>query len=196
MKGDPGGIRSLERSVLAAGSLLTADELARLSFPDKQVELIRGVLVVREPPGTWHGCVAGTFFRRVDDFVATRGLGKVFPQDTGFKIARDPDTVRAPDLAFVSGERAGAIPREGYAELVPDLVAEIVSPGDRPGEILAKVSDWLEAGTRLVWVLYPDPHELRVYRADGSVSILGADDVLDGENVLPDFALRVRELLE
>lgn len=181
---------------MPAASLVTADELARMSFPDKQVELVRGVVIVREPPGTWHGRVAGRFFRRVEDFARARGLGEVFPQDTGFKIARDPDTVRGPDLAFVSRERAEAIPREGYAELAPDLVAEIVSPGDRPGEVLAKVSDWLEAGTRLVWLLYPHRPELRIYRADGTMSILGPDDILDGEGVLPDFALRVRELLD
>jgi len=75
------------------------------------------------------------------------------PPDTGFKIERDPDTVRAPDVAFVVRERLAHIPDEGYAELAPDWVAEILSPSDRPGEVLEKVGQWLGAGVRVVWVL-------------------------------------------
>ncbi len=75
------------------------------------------------------------------------------PPDTGFKIERDADTVRAPDVAFVVRERLAHIPDEGYAELAPDWVAEILSPSDRPGEVLEKVGQWLGAGVRVVWVL-------------------------------------------
>src|SRR5947208_17169695 len=76
---------------------------------------------------------------RVGAFVEQRELGEVFAQDTGFKIERDPDTVRAPDVAFVPRERLAQIPEAGYAELAPDWVAEILSPSDRPGEVLEKV---------------------------------------------------------
>ena len=119
----------------------------------------------------------------------------VFSQDTGFKIASRPDTVRAPDMAFIARERLHDIPDRGYAELAPDLLAEIVSPDDRPGELLAKVADWLQAGTRLVWVIGPARRSARVYRSDGSESMLSESDALDGEDVLPGFTCRLADLL-
>ena len=103
--------------------------------------------------------------------------------------------MRGPDLAFVATARAAAIPPSGYAALAPDLIAEIVSPGDRPGELLAKVGEWLEAGTLLVWVIDPRRAEARVYRADGSLSVIDADGQLDGEDVLPGFACELRAIL-
>ena len=89
----------------------------------------------------------------VGSYVRTHALGAVFGQDTGFQIASDPDTVRAPDLAFVDRARVAQIAWRGYAALAPDLVAEILSPDDRPGEVLSKVGEWLEAGVRLGWVI-------------------------------------------
>jgi len=166
-----------------------------MSVPDKQVELVRGQLVVREPPGSWHGVVAANLAYFLADFVRRLRLGLVFAQDTGFKIASDPDTVRAPDVAFVARERTGAIRARGYAELAPDLLAEILSPDERPAEVLAKVADWLGAGTKLVWVIDPERSEARVYRRDGSLSILQEHDSLDGEDVLPGFSCRLQALL-
>lgn len=174
---------------------VTADELLRMSIPDKQVELVRGVVVVREPPGGYHGALANEVAHRLTGFVKARRLGTVFGQDTGFKIAADPDTVRGPDVAFVSGGRLPELPREGYAEVAPELVVEILSPGDRPGEVLAKVAEWLRAGSRLVWVLDPSRREARVHRADGTISVLGPEEALDGEDVLPGFGCRVGEIL-
>src|SRR5207249_2074376 len=159
---------------VSAAPLLTAADVERMSVPDKQVELVRGQLVVREPPGSWHGVVAANLAYFLADFVRRLRLGLVFAQDTGFKIASDPDTVRAPDVAFVARERAGAIRARGYAELAPDLLAEILSPDDRPAEVLAKVADWLAAGTRIVWVIDPQRRDARVYRQDGSLTVLGA----------------------
>src|SRR5439155_472518 len=148
--------------------LLTAEEVERISLPGKQVELVRGRLVVREPPGTWHGAIAAKLASYLGDFVYRHELGLVFAQDTGFKIAADPDTVRAPDVAFVARERAGMFRARGYAALAPDLLAEILSPDDAPAEVLAKVADWLAAGTRLVWLVDPQRLEVRVYRRDGA----------------------------
>jgi Uma2 family endonuclease len=168
--------------------LLTAADVERMSLPGKQVELVRGQLIVREPPGTWHGAISAKFAYYVSEFVYSHGLGVVFGQDTGFKIARDPDTVRAPDVAFVARERADRIPRRGYAELAPDLVAEILSPDDSPGEVLAKVADWLAAGTALVWLVDPRRSVVHVYRHDGSLSVLRENDSLEGEAAPPGFA--------
>ena len=168
-------------------SVLTAADVERISIPGKQVELVRGQLVVREPPGTRHGAIAANLAYWLSSFVRQQGLGSVFAQDTGFKIARDPDTVRGPDVAFVARERANRIPRRGYAELAPDLVAEILSPGDAAADVLAKVADWLAAGTRLVWVVDPERSLVHVYRPDGSLTVLQDKDSLDGETVLPGF---------
>ena len=103
--------------------------------------------------------------------------------------------MRAADLAFVHRDRLAQIPEERYAGIAPDLVAEILSPKDRPGEVLEKVGQWLSAGVRLVWVLDPARQHARVYRADGTVSIVGSDEELDGEQVLPGFRCRLGEIL-
>ena len=126
---------------------------------------------------------------------ATAGLGQVCAQDTGFKIASDPDTVRAPDVAVVGRDRADQIPRRGYAELAPDLLAEVLSPDDRPSDVLANVADWLAAGTKIVWVVDPERREVRVYRQDGSLSVLGNSGSLDGEDVLPGFTCPLMNVL-
>ena len=175
--------------------LLTADELLHLSFPDKHVELVRGRLIVREPPGTWHGVVAANLTYYLSHFVRKHRLGVVLAQDTGFKIASDPDTVRGPDVAFLAAERVAQIPERGYAALAPDLAVEVLSPSDTAAEVLAKVADWLGAGTRLVWVLDRERRGARVYRPDGSIATLGPDDALDGEDVVPGFLCPLVEVL-
>jgi len=94
----------------------------------------------------------------------------------------------------VRQDRAERIPARGYAELAPDLLAEILSPDDAPAEVLAKVADWLAAGTQLVWLVDPDRSEIRIYRQDGSLSVLRQNDSLEGESVLPGFACPVAHL--
>ena len=176
-------------------SLMTADDLLRVDLPGKWTELIRGHLVVREPPSTWHGIVSARLSYLVGDFVFKNRLGVLCGQDTGFKIASEPDTVRAPDLAFLSTARAAHVGRRGYAAIAPDLVAEVVSPGEARGELLAKVGDWLDAGVRLVWVIDPGRGEAHVHRPDGSLTVVAADGVLDGEDVLPGFMCTLADVL-
>jgi Uma2 family endonuclease len=175
-------------------TLQTADDLARFREPGRTAELVRGQLLVREPPSTRHGGWSNRLAYQVTAFVERHGLGRVFAQDTGFKIAHSPDTVRAADVAFVAQQRLHQIPDDGYAELAPDWVAEIVSPGDRPGEVLEKVGQWLSAGVRLVWVLDPARAQARVYRADGSASVIDGRGELEGEDVLPGFRCRLDDL--
>ena len=176
-------------------TLQTATDLLRFSEPGKTAELVRGVLLVREPPSTSHGGRAARLARRLGNFAEEHGLGEVFAQDTGFKIQTDPDTVRAPDVAFVAREHLDRIPETGYAELAPDLVAEILSTGDRPGEVHEKIGQWLSAGVRLVWVLDPERRHARVYRADGTLSLVAANEELDGEDVLPGFRCPLADIL-
>src|SRR5213594_572105 len=153
-------------------AILTADEL--LQIPDKHAELVRGVLVVREPPGLRHGRIALELGRRLADHARGASLGRVYVE-SGFHLARDPDTVRGPDIAFISKGRIPDPEPAGYAALAPDLVVEILSPGDRPGEVPAKIADWLTAGTQLVWVIDPARRVARVYRDDGTERIVTAD---------------------
>jgi Uma2 family endonuclease len=174
---------------------MTADELLQLHLPDRRSELVRGVLVVREPPGYQHGVVAARIARVIGTFVADRSLGDVVAAETGFKLFANPDTVRAPDVGFVSRARVPDPPPRGYAEVAPDLAVEVLSPGDRPGEVLAKVADWLSAGSRLVWIVDPVRRFARVYRADGTEDVLGEDGALDGEDVLPGLSLPLSGIL-
>jgi Uma2 family endonuclease len=175
--------------------VMTAEELERVSIPGKSTELIRGRLVVSEPPGTNHGRVAARLAMLVGVFVHRHELGDVFAQDTGFKIESNPDTVRAPDLAFVARARRTQLTRRGYSALAPDLVAEIISPDDSPGKVLAKISAWLEAGVRLAWVIDPERSTAQVYRPDGSVALVAADGMLEGEDVLPGFTCTLADIL-
>lgn len=175
---------------------MTAEELLGLDLPGKSTELVRGRLVVREPPGTYHGRVQSNLNVLLGGFARAHKLGAVFGQDTGFKIASDPDTVRAPDLAFVNRKRAALTAARGYAALAPDLVAEILSPDDRPGEVRAKVGEWLDAGVQLVWVIDPERRTAHVYRRDGSETAIAPNGVLDGERLLSGFSCALSELFE
>lgn len=182
-------------SMAAPSTLMTADELLHAHFPDKRVELVRGVLVVSEPPGYRHGEIMAQLATILSNYANEHHLGRVLAGDAGFKLASNPDTVRGPDVAFVQRARLPAPPPAGFAALAPDLVVEILSPGDRPGEVLAKVADWLSAGTQLVWVVDADRRLARVYRADGTESLLTAQEALLGEDVLPGFSCPLEAIL-
>ena len=173
---------------MSTPQLMTADELLHLKLPGKCTELIRGVLVVREPPGYQHGAITADLAYTLKSYVDANKLGCVLAAETGFKLSADPDTVRAADISFVHRDRLPDPPPVGYAALAPDLVVEVLSPSDRPGEVLAKIGDWLEAGCRLVWVVDPRRRHVRIYRADGSETTIGEGDSLDGEEVLPGFS--------
>ena len=185
--------------VSAAKTLVTADELpalsARLSALGKRTELVGGGLVVMAPAGGRHGEVAHTLALFIGIHVRNRNLGRVFAAETGFVLRRDPDTVRAPDVAFVAAERLKAEETPtGFVEAAPDLAVEVVSPGDSTAAVQDKVQDWLEAGARLVWVVCPRTRSVVVHRPGHPVETLHAGDVLEGGSVLEDFAVPVRDL--
>ena len=152
--------------------LMTAEELLYTSVPNKRTELVRGRLIVHEPPGGRHGYVAANLAFRLNQHVDLTGAGAVFVGDVGFTLQRDPDTVRGPDVAFVRKDRLPQPIPNSYLEFAPDLVVEVLSHHDRPGQVLAKVADWLDAGALLVWVIDPERRLARVYRADGTEHIL------------------------
>lgn len=180
---------------MSAVAPMTAEELLRLQPLHKRSELVEGAMHVREPAGFRHGRIASEVGARIRNHVVQRGLGVAVAAETGFILRRGPDTVRAPDVAFVSRDRLPPHDQRGFAEFAPDLVVEILSPDDRPGEVLAKCGDWLSAGCRLVWVVDPQRCEVTVYRADGSVAVVSEGGAVEGEEVLPGFAMAVTEVL-
>ena len=175
--------------------LMTADELLVLPDDGKRYELIEGVLNEMSPAGAAHGFVALNAAVILRQFVHSHGLGVTFAAETGFVLSTNPDTVRAPDAAFVVAERlpAGALPA-GYMRLVSDLVVEVVSPSDTASELQSKICAWLDAGCRLVWVVYPAARSVTVYRSRENVRVLGEADVLDGSPVFDGFSAEVRDL--
>jgi Uma2 family endonuclease len=183
--------------------LMTAEQLLTYHAPDKCVELVRGRLVLKEPPGWQHGEVMARMSVVLSNHLlqeqAAHALpaprGRVACGDPGFTLFRAPDTVRAPDVAYVARDRLARPTPRGFPELAPDLAVEIRSPGDRTGEVLAKVADWLNAGSLLVWVIDPGRRIATVYRADGSMRMLEPDDALEGEDVLPGFSCPLRALI-
>ena len=173
--------------------LLTADDLLRLDAKGARGELIRGVLHETMPAGREHGEIAAKLTIRLGVFVEPRNLGRLTTSDAGVRLERDPDTVREPDVAFFSAERSPPGERvTGYAEVAPDLVVEIASPGDSRREVYDKARMWLSHGVRLVWTVHPDTRTVEAHRADRPVATLGEDDSLDGLDVLPGFACAVR----
>ncbi|MBC7843348.1 MAG: Uma2 family endonuclease [Gemmatimonadaceae bacterium] len=166
---------------------MTADELLVQSPRHKSTEVVRGRMLVREPPSLFHGVASARLLYLLAHHVYARTLGVVCAQDTGFHLFTDPDTVRAPDVAFIRAERAAVIPPTGYGRTAPDLAVEILSPGDRRGDVLAKVEDWLKAGVSLLWVIEPKRVTAKVYRGDGSIALVSSTGDLDGEDVVPGF---------
>lgn len=178
--------------------LMTAEELwAMPEVPGKRFELADGELVEVPGSGGVHNLIAALLYELIRDGVRNQQRGWVFTDGVGFLLQRDPDVVRIPDVAFVARERmpGGQVP-EGFVETAPDLAVEVVSPNDSANQVHEKVREYLEAGVRLVWVLWPRFRSVSVYSADGSYRELGADDELDGGEVLPGFRVKVEKLFE
>lgn len=181
---------------------MTAEELLALGSSAKRTELIAGRLMVREPAGLRHGDITARISTALRVHLERERLtngalhrrGRVLTSDPGFTIARNPDTVRAPDVAYISHERWSEPFPVGFGEFAPDLVVEVCSPSDRPGAMLQKVADWLDAGTEMVWLVDPRHESVYVYASDGASAVCGIDDVLMHEPLLPGFALPLREV--
>ena len=181
----------------AKHGLLTAEDLLRLDSQGVKGELIKGVLYERMPSGVRHGEIAMALGSEIRVFVRPRRLGRVGGTDSGVLLERDPDTVREPDVFFVSAERLPLnVEVSGYCEVVPDFVAEIRSPSDSLAEFNAKIAMWLGEGARLVLAIFPATRTARVHRPDGSTLDLAQDDAFDGEDVLPGFTCQLRDIFD
>jgi len=176
--------------------LMTAGDL--LNVPDDgyhRYELVRGRLVCMSPSTSRSARVAARLLARVGIFVEQHELGAWGGMEWGFRIATNPDTVRAPDVAFVRAERVsqGGRPDE-FWQGAPDFAVEVVSPTDRYSDIIDKVREYLDTGTRLVWAIDPGPRTAIVFRRDGTYTWLGEHGTLNGEDVLPGFTLPLAQI--
>lgn len=179
----------------AAQKLLTADDLLDLYVQGVRGELIRGVLHETVAAGIEHGEIVINLATELRTFVRPRRLGRVVGSDAGIRLERDPDTVREPDIAFISADRLPLDQRvSGYAEVVPDLVVEVSSPGDRTAAIYDKAQMWLRHGVRLVIVIYPNNRTVLVLPAEGLARTLNEDDSLDCGEILAGFTCPVRNI--
>ena len=174
---------------------MTAEELLRLPDDNCRYALVRGELQRMAAAGFRHGAVIMNVAVPLGQHVKAHRLGVVCGAETGFVLERDPDTVLAPDVAFVRRERilASGLPVT-FWEGAPDLAVEVTSPGDTRPEVADKVTSWLAAGTRLVWVVDPKRVTVTMHEPDGIPRRLGESDVLEGERLFPGFRLPVAEI--
>jgi Uma2 family endonuclease len=181
----------------AVTPLVTADELLRLPSGEFRYELIAGELKQMAPSGAEHAAFGMNLATYLGYFVLTHKLGTVFLAEAGFKIAQNPDTVLAPDMAFIRRERieVTGLPR-GFYPGAPDLAIEVVSPGDTVYEVEEKIAAWLKAGTLVVWVVNPKQRSVAVHRTAQPVTVLCENDELDGGDVVPGFRLPVAAIFE
>lgn len=175
--------------------LMTAEELLKLPRGEHRYELVRGELREMSPAGYEHGRVGMQLAVPLGYFVKRKRLGKVCLAETGFKLRSNPDTVRAPDIAFICQTRIEQTSGvTGYWNGPPDLAVEVTSPDDSARRISTKVAEWLDAGTRLVWVVSPKLKTIAVYSSLTNVLTLSEKDTLDGGDVVPGFDIPVSEI--
>ncbi len=181
--------------MMTTATYVTADQLLQMPDDGYRYELVAGELRKMAPAGWRHGDIGGRLHSLLGHYIVQHKLGKVFFAETGFLLARDPDTVRAPDIAFIHKDHLPAQrPEEAFWPGAPDLAVEVLSPGDTLAEVDDKVRAWLDAGTMMVWVVNPKGQNVTVYRSATDIKVLTENDQLDGQDVLPGFRCRVGDI--
>ena len=174
--------------------ITTAEELFNMPDDGYRYELVRGELRKMAPTGGEHGWIESNINGSLIPYVKTNNLGRTFGGNTGFFLDRAPDSVRAPDVAFVRRERIEAIGKTiRYWPEAPDLAIEVISPNDRYSEVNEKVADYLAAGTRMVVVVNPRNRTVNVHTPDGAIT-LKLGDTLDGGEVVPGWQMPVADI--
>jgi len=183
-------------TVPSSRSHVRAEDLPYLAPEEGLSELVAGSIVCEPPPGKTHGWITVNVVTLLGPYVRNRRLGRLYAE-TGFVLAREPDTVRAPDAAFVSTARLAAETQRGpYFEGAPDLAVEVLSPGNTPSAVAEKIREFLTAGSLAVWVIDPEARSLTVHRPDRLPCTLSAADTLDAGRALPGLRFQVREIFE
>jgi Uma2 family endonuclease len=174
---------------MVATQQLTAQDLWNLHDDLEDFELIEGTLLPMSPPNGEHGEIQAALIGAIWAYLADRNVGKVYG-DVGYVLSHAPDTVLGPNLSFIASARIPA-DRKRFLPLAPDLAGEIVSPGNSPGEIERKVAIYLQAGTRMVWVIYPRQRQIVVHTPGEAPRVFTESDELPGGDVLPGLVLPV-----
>ncbi|HEY2253267.1 MAG TPA: Uma2 family endonuclease [Planctomycetaceae bacterium] len=175
---------------------LTAEEFFLLPDPSdgSQQELVRGRIFSVPPPGGLHGVTCAKVVRKIGAFVDDHCGGHLACNDTGFITERRPDSVRGPDISYWSADRLKEIP-VGYIEISPDLLIEVLSPSNTSTQIRTKLQEYFAKGVHLVWVIAPEDRTITIYRMPDEGRLLHESAVITGEDALPGFECRVRDLL-
>ncbi|MCH8043200.1 MAG: Uma2 family endonuclease [Planctomycetes bacterium] len=173
---------------------LTADDLRNMPRDDMRHELVRGELRDMVPAGFDHGAIGSNLLAMLWQHVKAENLGIVVGPDTGFFIARDPDTVRCPDVGFVQRDRVPSPRPVKFWDGAPDLAVEVISPSDTALAVDEKVQDWLDAGTQEVIVINPKQKSVKVFRSGPAASVLQEGDVLEALESVPGFRCEIAEL--
>ncbi|HSE18384.1 MAG TPA: Uma2 family endonuclease [Pyrinomonadaceae bacterium] len=171
---------------------MTAEELIRLPDDSMCHELIKGELLTMPPPGDLHGAVTMNLTGPLFNHVKANNLGVLRAAETGFKLESDPDTVLAPDIAFIARDRVGG-PVSGYRNGAPDLVVEVMSQWDTRPKAARKAALWVELGARSVWVVNPRQRTVEIWQADREKRIFHETDELVDDTV-PGFRVKVSEI--
>ena len=176
-------------------ALMTAEELMELPDDGFRYELINGELEKMPPPGLPHGRIAFRLSVFLGQFILEHGLGEGLAPETGFKLTSNPDTVLAPDFAFVTNERFTEVGKtEGYGVGAPDLAVEVLSPSDRPGKVNQKISQWFSFGTKQVWIVDPTRSMVAVYRSESDITTFSGSDYLEAQDLFPGFRLSLERI--
>ena len=175
--------------------LLTAEEFAALHVEGVRLELIRGEMRVMPPAFADHGETVGALHAILGAYIRTYRLGRIYSAETGFLVARNPDTIRTTDIAFI--QRSRVTPEAvapNWNPVIPDLVVEVVASRDRAPEIAGKVEMWIEAGVRMVWVVYRIRRTVEIYQRHRQMLLLTEHEQLTGMDVVPAFFTTVAEI--
>jgi Uma2 family endonuclease len=184
------------RTMSETARLVTAEELEHFPSDDNRFELVEGRLIPMSPVSFEHGRVVLRIGFLLARYLEDRPVGAVVAE-VGFTLARNPDTVRAPDIAFIRTDRVPARDARGFFEGPPDVAIEVLSPDDREAEIREKVAEYLARGAPLVVVIDPEDRIVTTFQPNGPQVILRkADDLLDLSDVIPGFSCRLREIFE
>ncbi|MGB7926372.1 MAG: Uma2 family endonuclease [Pyrinomonadaceae bacterium] len=175
--------------------LFTADQLLHMPSDNFRYELRKGALIKMSPAGFEHGAIAAALTVLLGQYIKANRLGVYCGAETGFKLASDPDTVLAPDFAFVRRERVEQVGKtKKFWPGAPDLAVEVMSPDDTVRKTNEKAGDWIEAGARMVWVINPKRQTVTVFRPSAEAITLTETDMLDGQDVVPGFRCVVAEV--